>query len=124
MGIELKTALIGSSIIRDSLKRVHVILCVVMNSLMSVANAVVTNNETLALVLGQSAMVAAGMVALTALTGGAMKANRIVMNALVLGLVTTEEEVVGQNAMVAAGMMALTVLTGGAMKANQIAMNV
>ena len=75
MGIELKTVLTGSSKIRDSLKRVHVILCVVMNSLMSVANAVVMNNETLAVVVGQSAMVAAGMIAITFLTGDAMRAN-------------------------------------------------
>ena len=43
-------------------------------------------------------MVAAGMMAKTALTHGAMRANRIVMNAQVLGLVIMEEaavEVVG-----------------------------
>ncbi len=42
-------------------------------------------------------MVAAGMVAITARTGGAMKANRIAMNVLVLGLVTMEEEAVSRS---------------------------
>ena len=64
------------------------------------ANQIVMYARVLSLVAmeeGQSAVVAAGMVARTALTGGAMRANQIAINALVLGLVVMEEEAVSRS---------------------------